>query len=221
MEENTNQEPQQTQEKPPFTENQSNVSFPSVNQQNKSGGAKTILIAGTLLLIAILGFVVYKSATKNAGTGPEASPLDNLTTPSGETTVSTPTSTPKSIDRSGVSISIQNGTGISGEAAYLQTQLKNLGYTDVKVSNASSQNATTTTVTFSNSLSQDVVSEITQELNSIYQKVTASTSTSSTTDVVIVTGLRKGATSKPSATPTASPSPKASPTATPTPTPTP
>lgn len=221
MEENASQEPQQTQEKPPFSENQSNVSFPSVNQQNKSSGAKTVLIAGTLLLIAILGFVVYKSATKNAGTGSEATPSDNLTTPSGDTTVSTPvsTSTPKAVDRSGVSISIQNGTGISGEAAYLQTQLKNLGYTDVKVSNASSQNSSTTTVTFSGSLSQDVVSEITQELNSIYQKVTASTSTSSTTDVVIVTGLRKGATPKPSATPTPSAKPTTSPTPTPTATP--
>lgn len=220
MEENTNQEPQQTQERPPFTENQSNVSFPNANQQNKSSGAKTILIAGTLLLIAILGFVVYKSATKNAA-APTESPVDNLTTPSGETTVSTPvsTSTPKAVDRSGVSISIQNGTGISGEAAYLQTQLKDLGYTDVKVSNASSQNSTTTIVTFSNSLSQDVVSEITQELNSIYQKVTASTSTSSTTDVVIITGLRKGATPKPSATPTPSAKPTASPTPTPTSTP--
>lgn len=219
MEENQNVEQEQTQEKPPFEQKPSNVSFPNVNQQSKSSGAKTVLIAGTLLLIAILGFVVYKSATKNSGTSTEATPLDNLTTPSGETNPSTPvsTSTPKPVDRSGVSISIQNGTGIAGEAAYLQTQLKNLGYTDIKVSNASSQGAITTTVVFSGSLSQVVVTEITQELNSLYQKVTTSTSTSATTDVVIVTGLRKGATPKPSATAT----PTATPTASPTPTATP
>jgi hypothetical protein len=93
-----------------------------------------------------------------------------------------------------------------------------MGYTDVTVGNASSQDATTTSVTFAKTLSQDVVTEITQKLNSIYQKVTATTGTSGTSDVLIVTGLRKGATAIPSATPKASATPSASSSASPTPT---
>lgn len=228
MEENTNPEPQQeqkqeeVQEKPSFQQGSNGVSFPSVNQQPKSRGPKTILIAGILILVAILGFVVYKSATKNAGMSTEPTPFDNMTTSSEDTmTPSTPSATtaPKAADKSGVSISVQNGTGIAGEAAYLQTQLKNLGYTDVTAGNASSQDATTTTVVFSKDLADSIVTEITQELNSLYQKVTTSTSSSATTDIVVTTGLRKGATAKPSAVPTtaatASPSPSTSPTATP------
>lgn len=228
MEENQSQsqEPQQPEEpkqETPFGQNSNGVSFPSVNQPQKSGGPKTILIVGILILVAVLGFVVYKSATGKGGPTPEPTSFDNQIQGAQDSGVSVstpqPTTTPKPADRSSVSIVIQNGTGITGEAAYLQTQLKNLGYTDVKVGNASTQDASTTSVTFSKSLSQDIVTEITQELNSIYQKVTATTSTSGTTDVLIVTGLRKGATSKPSATPKASASPSASPSKSPSPTP--
>lgn len=225
MEENQNTASEETQ-KPigsaPFSQNQSGVSFPTVASPQKSGGAKTILIVGILILVAVLGFVVYKSASKKSETTPEPTPFDNLTSPSEDT--GTATSTPlatassKPADKSTVSIVVQNGTGITGEAAYLQTQFKDMGFTDVKVSNASSQNETTTTVTFSKTLSSDVVAEITQKLNLIYQKVTTSTTTSGTSDVLVVTGLRKGATAKPSVTPTSSASPSATPKSTASPT---
>jgi hypothetical protein len=209
------------EEKKPSFEQNPGVSFPSVGRESKSGGPKTILIAGILILVAVLGFVVYKSATKSQESA-TPSPFDNTITPSEETsTVSTPSpaATPKASDKKNVSISILNGTGISGEAAYLQTQLEALGYSDIKAGNASSQDATTTTVVFSKDLASDIVSEITQKLNSIYQKVTTSTSSSATTDVVITTGLRKGATAKPSATPTGTPKATTTPTASPTATP--
>lgn len=226
MEENTEtqsqemQEPRQEQKETSFNQTPSNVAFPTVGSPQKSGGPKTILIIGILILVAILGFVVYKSATKSSNAPTETTNFDNLTTPSSESTLPeapVATSTPKAVDRSSVSVVIQNGTGITGEAAYLQTQIKNMGYSDIKVSNASSQDASTTTVTFSSSLGSDIVSEITQKLNGIYQKVTTSTSGSGTSDVLIVTGLRKGATAKPSATPAATSSPTASPTPTATP----
>lgn len=226
MEENTDQnqnlEPQEeVQEKPSFEQSPKNVSFPSVNQQPKSGGPKTILIAGTLILVAILGFVVYKSATKKTETSIEPTPFDNMTTSSGESMTSeTPVpATPSAAAKGDVSVSILNGSGITGEAAYLQTQLENLGYSDIKVGNASSQDASTTTVVFSKDLADSVVTEITQKLDSIYQNVKSSTSSSATTDVVITTGLRKGATPKPSATPAATTEASSTPTPTPTATP--
>lgn len=217
--EQTVQQPSSYQE----PEQSNSVSFPTVGDQKKSGGAKTILIVGILILVAILGFVIYKSASKKSDdTSLEATPMEGLTTPSSEQTVQSVTPAPSpaaSIDKTKIKVQVQNGTGITGEAAYLQTQLKGLGYTDVKVGNSEST-VTTTTVSFSSKLDTSVVSEITQKLNSIYQTVTTSTSSSSTYDVVVVIGLRKGATAKPSVAPSSSPSASVTPKATVTPTPT-
>jgi hypothetical protein len=200
----------------------SGVSFPSVNEPKRSGGPKTLLIVGILILVGVLGFVVYKSATTESEILPEPTPFDNLTAPSEfeNDPTSTPAASvaPKAVDRENVAIQVQNGTGIAGEAAFLQTQLKNIGYTDVVAANASSQSATETTVTFAKDLDPAIVTEITQKLNSIYQTVSTKTATTATTyDVVIVTGLKKGATAQPAATATPSPattgtaSPSASP----------
>lgn len=211
MEEQQNQPAEQEVQSTPFQQQESSndVSFPTVGEQKKSGGAKTLLIVGILVLVAILGFVIYKSASKKStDTSLEATPFDNLTTPSSEQTIETVTPAPSpaaTVDKTKVKIQVQNGTGISGEAAYLQTQLGTLGYTNIKTGN-SDANVTTTTVTFSGTLDSSVVSEITQKLNSIYQTVTSSTSSSSTFDVVVVVGLRKGATPKPSVAPTTIPS---------------
>jgi hypothetical protein len=215
MEEGLNQETQ-TQETPREAgpAPAPNVSFPTVGEPKKSGGAKTLLIIGVLILVGILGFVIYKSATgKNQNGSNEPTPFENLTTPSQDQTVPVVTPTPTAtVNRTGVKIQIQNGTGITGEAAYLQTQLKGLGYTTISVGNSAQQNLTATQVSFASTLSSDVITEITAKLNSIYQSVTTATSASTTYDVVIVTGLRKGATAIPAATPTATPT--ASPSAT-------
>ena len=224
MEESQNTETQ-TQQVPQEvgSASPSNVSFPTVGQPQKSGGAKTLLIVGVLILVGILGFVIYKSASsKNQGTSEEPTPFENLTTPSQTETTPVPlaTSVPVTVDKSKIKIQVQNGTGISGEAAYLQTQLKGLGYTNVSVGN-STQTLTAAQVSFSGTLASAVVTEITTELNSIYQNVTTATAASTAYDVVVTTGLRKGATSKPSASPKPSTTPTSSPTPTPTPTATP
>jgi hypothetical protein len=188
---------------------QNSVSFPTVGGEKKSGGAKTLLIVGILILVAILGFVIYKSASKkSAEVTSEVTPMDNLTTPSSDQTVQTVTPAPSpavTVDKTKIKIQIQNGTGIGGEAAYLETQLGNLGYTNIKTGNSSSV-VTAATATFSTTLDSGVVAEITQELNSIYQTVTTNTAVHPTFDVIIVTGLKKGATPKPSTAPAASPS---------------
>jgi hypothetical protein len=224
MEESQNQEtqtPNVRQETAPPPS--SGVSFPTVGQPKKSGGPKTILIVGILILVGILGFFIYQSArNKNGEVLNEPTPFENLNNPSGGLTVTTPTpsSTPETVDKTKVKIQVQNGTGISGEAAYLQTQLKGLGYTSVSIGN-STQNLIATQVSFASTLTSEVVSEITAKLNTLYQSVTTTTSVSTTYDVVIITGLRKGATPKPSVTPTATPASTSTPTPTVTPTTTP
>jgi hypothetical protein len=203
----------------PISQETTSVSFPSVGQPKKSSGARTLLVVGILILIGILGFVIYKSATSQKQTAvTEPTPYENLagnttsnaTIPPQATPIASPSAT---VDKSKIQIQVQNGTGIAGEAAYLQKQLEALGYTNVKATNAPTTNATDTTVTFSSSLDSGIVAEITQKLNTIYQSVITQTSASTTYDVVIVTGLRKGATPLPTVTATITPSPK--PTATP------
>jgi len=192
------------------------VSFPTVGASQKSNGAKTLLIVGVLILVGILGFVIYKSASKKSDeTLIEPTPFDNSITPSDNQVVATPVATvaPVTTDKTKIKIQVQNGTGITGEASYLQTQLKGLGYTTVSVGNSTSPNLTATSVSFASTVPTDVVNELTTELGTIYQSVTTTTAASTAYDVVIVTGLRKGATAKPVASPSASPS--ASPTATP------
>lgn len=205
-----------------------NVSFPTVGEAPKKGnGAKTLLMAGILILVGILGFVIFKSASKKSEViSIESISGDNLSAPATTETVapsSTPlpsaSSTPKTVSKATITVEVQNGTGITGEAAYLQNILKDMGYTKVSIGNASSQDATITTATFSKTLNTDVVDELTKKLQTLYQEVSIKTSTTQLSDVIVVTGVRKGSTIKPSATATPkasnSPSPKASPTATP------
>lgn len=224
MEESKNTPAEETQEvATPQTNQSSNVSFPTVGQPTKSNGGKPFLVIGILILVGILGFVVYKSASKSSQTLPDPTPFENIANNSTQTPTPIPvsSSTPKPADKSKVVVEVQNGTGITGEAAFLQNQLKAMGYTDIKVGNATSQDSTATEVTFSKTVSSGVVDEITAKLKTLYQTVTVKTATTSVTDVLVVTGLRKGATPKASGVATATPKASATPKPSTTPTATP
>ncbi|OGM80532.1 hypothetical protein A2361_00020 [Candidatus Woesebacteria bacterium RIFOXYB1_FULL_40_26] len=193
------------------------VGFP-VSQPQKPAGKmnKWVIIFIGLLLLGAGG--VFFFATRSAN-----EPATTATPESGDTSIiptPEPTESPKPIDRSKVKIEIQNGTGITGEGAYLQGVLANLGYKNIKTANASNQDSTTTVVTFAKTLDAGAIDEIASKLEEVYKAVDTKTSSTITTDVLIVTGLRKGATAKPSASPTPKPTPTASPSATPTATPT-
>jgi hypothetical protein len=104
----------------------------------------------------------------------------------------------------------------------LQGELEDLGYSNIEVGNASSQDYEETRVTFSSSLDDAIVDEITELLEDTYQDVSVDTSSSQDVDVSIITGLRIGQTARPEETatpePTTSPTPTSSPTASPSPT---
>lgn len=211
MEESQN--PQETQMQPATETPQENVSFaPTGVKQKSKSGVKTFLGIFILIIFVVGGFLIFKDKGQKS-TEPTATPevggvsIDN----------STPSPTPAPVDKTKVVISIENGTGIVGEAAYIRDILKSAGYSNFKVGNAATSDNVTTTVTFSNSLAESVKTEITDKLNNVYKEVSAANSSTQKDDVLIVTGLRKGSTAKPSATPSAtpSPSPSASPTATP------
>ena len=211
MEESVN--PQETQTQSVAEAPQENVSFAPIPVKQKSkGGVKTFLGIFILIIFVIGGFLIFKDSGQKS-TEPEATPEV-----SGESTVfSSPTPTPQPADKTKVVISIENGTGIAGEAAYIRDILKSAGYSVFKVGNAAKTDNVTTTVTFSSLLAEDVKTEITAKLNNVYKEVSVANSSTQKDDVLIVTGLRKGSTAKPSATP--SPSSSATPTASPTTTP--
>lgn len=211
MEESQN--PQETQTQSATETPQENVSFaPTGVKQKSKSGLKTFLGIFILIIFVVGGFLIFKDKGQKSAE-PTATPEV-----SGESTVpSSPTPTPAPADKTKIVISIENGTGIVGEAAYIRDILKSAGYSNFKVGNAETTDNATTTVTFSNSLAESVKTDITTRLNNVYKEVSVANSSTQTDDVLIVTGLRKGSTAKPSATPSAtpSPSPSASPTATP------
>jgi hypothetical protein len=206
----TNQQPAQETPKPP------EVGFPLPQQkgQGKVNRWPFILI-GVLVLIGGIIFLFTRGGKEEVE--PSPTPVEG-----GLTVISSPSPTPSlaPADREKVAIEVQNGTGITGEAAYLQGQLRSLGYKDIKAGNATSQDNTVTVVSFGSSLNSLVVAEITAKHEELYQNVQTKTSSAITVDVLIVTGLKKGATAKPSASPTPTASATATPTVTPTVTPT-
>jgi len=210
----TNQTPEPVEE-----EKTPEVGFPMAQPKPKGRINKLVIFALVLLLLVGGGIFLFSRGSKEQNTG--ISPTPTVEGLSGPTSTPTETATPSPVDKSDVSIEIQNGTGITGEAAYLQGILKSMGYSDIKVANADADNHETTTVTFAKSLSSGVVDEITKKLESTYKDVETKTSSTQKTDVVIVTGLKKGATPKPTATATPTPTKTVTPTATPTATTTP
>lgn len=188
----------------------------TVQPKQKNSGSKWLVI---FIILLILGGVGIYFFTKSAAE-PIATPTPSFNvTPIENKATSTPVATksPEPVKKDDISIEIQNGTGITGEAKLLSDKLKVLGYSDITAGNASTTDNTETTVTFSKSLSQTVQDEIKKELEGFYKEVSVKTSSSQKSDIVIITGLRASQTSKPqgSSTPKASTSatPKASATA--------
>ncbi|HEX6977617.1 MAG TPA: LytR C-terminal domain-containing protein [Patescibacteria group bacterium] len=180
------------------------VSFPGAMPPAKKKSNKWIYIVIVfVIIIGVIAFLVFKGS--QAGSEEATTEPTDLATPS-QTVEPTPTATPASVTKDEIKIQVLNGTGIAGEAAYLVNQLKPLGYTSTTTGNSDTSSATATKVTFATKISSDVVTEITSQLKSIYQSVETDTSSSLTsTDIQIITGLRKGATANPSSTPTPTP----------------
>src|SRR3972149_6574505 len=194
------------------------VGFPPMPQPRTKGKSNKLVLVGLALLILVGGAIfLFSRGAKDEDTGLTPTPTGGGIETS--TPTETPTTTP-SVDKAKVEILVQNGTGITGEAAYLQGQLRSLGYSHVKVGNADDQNQKATTVTFAKSLASSIVDEITKKLEAIYEDVETKTSSTQKEDVVILTGLKKGVTPKPTSTPTPTPTKTTTPTATPTATPT-
>jgi hypothetical protein len=206
---NQNQETQQVPAENPTTAPNESVTFSPLPQaQPSSKLPKLIILLVILIILGIGGYLIFKKGGQS--NEEEISPTTEPLIEGGETTPIA-TATPVPVDKSKIKIEVQNGTGIAGEAAYVSDQLKLLGYSNVKAGNAEDQTYTAASVTFIKTISTQVQDEITGKLKVIYQEVQVKTSSTLTNDVLIITGLRKGQTPRPSVSPTPTASPTASP----------
>ena len=82
-----------------------------------------------MILVAVLGFVIFKSVGNKEIANGDLTPIEGTTedTAATPTPSSTPISTPKVIVRTGVSIEVQNGAGITGDASIFAKSTKNFG----------------------------------------------------------------------------------------------
>lgn len=186
------------------------VSFPEGSKKIKGG--RWILIAIAAILVVAGGAIFIIGARKSNKVEFSASPTPEAM---GETVEPTPEASIEPIAKDEVKIQILNGTGISGEASFLQGVLQKLGYSIIDVGNATSQDGAkkTTEVVFSSELDDSTKSEIQTKLEAEYQDVKVSSTTSTNVDIKITTGLRTGQTPKPEETATPKPTSSASPTA--------
>ncbi len=191
------------------------------SRRRKSGGKPVLIILVILLILALLaGGVWYLLREPDV----EVDTTSNtLSTPAVARATSTPTVTPTpvEIEREEITIEVLNGTGIAGEASFLQGELENLGYENIEVGNASSQDNETTLVVFSSETPESVIEELTTKLKELYEEVETDTSSSQSSNVSITTGLRSGQTlptDTPKAAATSTPTPTESDSLTPTPT---
>ena len=93
----------------------------SIVQPAKPTGKKnTVLIVIIGVVVIIVGLIVGHRIFNNTNASPTPEPTDT-----GVSTDAVATPSPVPVDKSNVSILIENGTGISGEAAYLEGILKN------------------------------------------------------------------------------------------------
>lgn len=160
------------------------------NSDKKSKKIIWIIIA-IVIIAGIVGGVVYLLQT------PEEAMIEEASDASVEQVTPEPTPIPEPVDKSDINIIILNGTGIAGEAGFLQEKLEDLGYVGIEVANAEDTDHEVTVVIFSPSLQDEIKDEILGELEDIYETVESETSELDDSDIEITTGLRVGQTPKP------------------------
>ncbi len=168
--------------------------------------ALLLIVIGILLILFFLGKHFFGGSSKKTEVTPTPSsyqfPTDTptqtpSTTPSLSPTVSaTPTSVKTNpvdkttgLDRSTLSVSVLNGSGVTGAANKASTILKNLGYRVVSTGNADNSNYQNVTIQVTSSKSS-FLPLLKNDLSSSYTIGNASSnlSASSSADAVVIIG---------------------------------
>lgn len=206
------------QEFPADNTRRTRVGFPQVREEKRGKGKLIFIVLAILALVAVGVWLIF-------GRGNEEENDFVDVTPTRFEQSSSPTPTFVEIERDEIKIQVLNGTGVSGAAGDLKSDMETLGYSQITVGNADNQNYENTEVNFSDDVAQDVKDEIISKLESVYQEVDIKAGSVGEYDVRIITGYKKGytptTTPKPTTTSTPTPTGNLTPTLTTTPTPTP
>lgn len=169
------------------------VGFPAASSAPKKKSKMWIVVLILFVIaIAVITFIVFKGSRQTSDDTQSLSPTSLPVTD--ENPTPEPTATTVAVSKDNLKVQVLNGTGVAGEAALLQTKLKNLGYTNVDTGNAT-ETTTTTTVAFGSTVSQDVITEVTSLLKKTYTSVVTSNTAPTGFDIQITVGTRTGATS--------------------------
>lgn len=95
------------------------------------------------------------------------------------------------LQKEDITITVENGTGVEGQAAKVKSTLENLGYTNVETANTKVTNANVTTVIFAQNVSIDLKAEIEVELTKLFEEVNSEVSQESDSSIHITTGQEK------------------------------
>lgn len=161
FEENPNPSPsfENLDDKNPYNNTQSQFNPPARRRSPR----KFLYILGAVVVVLILLNAVRfigskgKSSTPSPTPTPTVQPETTATPVSTEQPSPTSTSTPKpspvssidkttGLDRAKLSVSVQNGSGVTGAAAKASDLLKSLGYNVVSTGNADNSNFTNVTI---------------------------------------------------------------------------
>ena len=149
-------------------------------QTSENSFPKWILLIPAILLI-ITGFVIFSPKSNNQS---QINPSISVT----PTITQAPTPTP--IDVSGFKIKVLNGTGTAGQANEIVKLLETKKFTVTKTGNAANYNFTQTQVEIKKTVSQDIVSILTEALGNDFSPKISDKSLSDTSefDIIITTG---------------------------------
>lgn len=198
--ESRNQEPQaenqdeKGKDQKPVAENKQSQVFLSDTQKPPLVNKKLLIAFLIILLLsglALGGIFFYRSKTKPEAE-PEATPIPTVeVTPTPE--VSTTPTPETEVNLSDYSIQVLNGSGVAGEAGYVEEILTAEGFESIETGNADSYEYSDTEIMIKENTPDKVFESIKKALNNKYT-VTKSEdvlSKDAKYDIVVITGIKK------------------------------
>ncbi len=175
------------------------VSFPGAPKPKKKNvGIKIVILITLLLVIGLIAWFLLKSDSPFSSATVTPTPMAPIV--EAPTEIPSPTAPP--VSKEDLKVQVLNGTGVPGEAAFLQKEMEKLGFKTIETGNADTKDYTKTDVSFSSRVPESVRTEVTTKLQDLYSGINISDTSAAGADIKIITGTRKGQTAKVSPTPT-------------------